>query len=303
MELRHLRTFQAITETGSFSAAAEKLQYAQSTITLHVHQLEGELKVQLFSRQGKRAQLTTAGRALQEHAKQLLNRASALQQTMSDLVLGEAGHLRIASIEPIASTSIPSVLVEFCQKYPKVRLTLEVGITQTICHRVAEGEIDLAICSSPPAGLGLPFDALFSDKMVLLLHRTHHLVTKQKISIQDLAEERILLTEQNCPYREMLEKTFFSYGINPYSGLDIISMEAIKRMIAGGLGVGLVSSTLKRTLPDEIVIKEIEGLNLSLPVGIVSEPEVSVPGRALELLSDMLKIKLKELAESQTIVD
>lgn len=297
MEFRHLKTFQAITETGSFSAAAEKLQYAQSTITLHVQQLESELKVQLFARQGKRAQLTVAGRALQEHAKHLLNRATALQQTMSDLVLGEAGHLRIACIEPIASLSLPSILVEFCQAYPKVRLTLEVGITRTICKQVAQGEVDLAICSSPPAELELPFDAIFSDKMILLLPKNHRLTKKKEILVQDLAEERILLTEQNCPYREVLEKTFFSYGINPYSGLDIISMEAIKRMVAGGLGVGLVSSAFKENLPDNITARAVEELTLSLPVGIVCEPETSVPGRALSILTTMLREKLKGLAE------
>ena len=68
MEFRHLETFQAIIEAGSFLQAAEKLQYAQSTITLHIQQLEAELNVKLFSRRGKKVQLTTAGRALSTHA-------------------------------------------------------------------------------------------------------------------------------------------------------------------------------------------------------------------------------------------
>jgi LysR family transcriptional regulator, regulator of the ytmI operon len=292
MEFRHLKTFQAITDAGSFSAAAKKLQYAQSTITLHIQQLEAELKVQLFYRQGKCVKLTTAGRALQEHSKQLLNRATALQKTMSDLVLGEAGHLRIACIEPIASISLPTILVEFCRKYPKVRLTLEVGVTRTICQQVSTGKVDLAICSSPPALMGLSFDSLFLDPLILLLPQDHRLVDKKEILVQDLAEERILLTDQNCPYREMLETAFFSYGINPYSGIDIISMEAIKRMIAGGLGIGLVSSAFKESLPDKIIVRNIENLELCLSVGIVYEPEMTIPGRALDLFIDMLKSDL-----------
>lgn len=296
MELRHLKTFQTITETGSFSVAAEKLQYAQSTITLHMQQLESELKVQLFSRHGRKLQLTTAGRALQEHVNQLLYRAAELQQTMTDLVAGEAGHLRIGCIEPVASLYLPDILIEFCQKHPKVRLTLEMGITQTVSQRVAKGELDLAICSSPPAHLGLTFEALFTDPIILILPRSHALSKKDLITIQDLAGERILLTEQNCPYRELLERTFSAHGINPYSGLEIISMEAIKRMVAGGLGIGLISAAFKDLLPEEIVAKSVENLELELLIGIAHEPERSLPGRALELLIAALRTNLRNKA-------
>src|SRR3954468_12336835 len=98
MDLRHLLTFQTIVERGSFLQAAETLQYAQSTISLHIQQLEATLGIELFARHGKRVQLTEAGRLLYDEAKQILGRVDALHQTMAGLLSGEVGHLRLGTI-------------------------------------------------------------------------------------------------------------------------------------------------------------------------------------------------------------
>ncbi|GHO42033.1 LysR family transcriptional regulator [Ktedonospora formicarum] len=98
MELRHLESFQAIVKEGSFVQAAEKLQYAQSTITVHMQQLEAELGVKLFVRRGKHVQLTEAGRALQEQSDTLMQRAISLQLALKDVV---AGRLDICVLEPL----------------------------------------------------------------------------------------------------------------------------------------------------------------------------------------------------------
>ena len=80
-----------------------------------------------------------------------------LQQEMAELVAKEAGHLRIGSIEPVASLRLPLLLVSFCRQYPNIRLTLE-SVTQVISRRVANGDLDLAICSPPKTKLGLSFE-------------------------------------------------------------------------------------------------------------------------------------------------
>jgi len=127
MELRHLTTFDAVVREGSFLRAAAALGYAQPTVTLHIQQLEAALGVQLFARQGKRMQLTAAGRVLREHAAQILTRTTLLRQTMTDLVAGEAGHARLGVIETAAHLRLPPALAAFRRARPKVRLTVEVG--------------------------------------------------------------------------------------------------------------------------------------------------------------------------------
>jgi LysR family transcriptional regulator, regulator of the ytmI operon len=293
MEFRHLQTFQAIVQEGNFLKAAEKLQYAQSTITLHIQQLEAELGVKLFSRRGKRTELTVAGRTLRDHADQLLHRAANLQQTMTDLVAGEAGHLRIGSIEPVASVHLPAILVQFCHEHPKVRLTLEVGVTQLISQRVASGTLDLAICSPPSANLDLTFELLFHDPIALLVPDIHQLATLDEISASSLGKERLILTEEHCPYRNILEKTLLSQGINPFSGIEVMSLEALKQMVRYGLGIGVIPTAAITSPPPNTIARNISGLNLKLPVGIVFQSEASFPGSVLHSLVSDLKTGLK----------
>jgi LysR family transcriptional regulator, regulator of the ytmI operon len=289
MEFRHLQTFQAILDTGSFLQAAEKLQYAQSTVTLHIQQLEAELGVKVFFRRGKKVQLTPAGKALKAHTAFLLHRAKMLHREMAELVTGEVGHLRIGSIEPVASLRLPSLLVEFCRQYPNVRLTLETGVTQVISQRVAWGQLDLAICSPPTTKLGLNFETLFYDPMALLIPETHPLAKKEILQVIDLSGERLLLTETNCPYRQVFEHEILSYGITTYSDLEIMSLKALQSMVESGLGIGVMPISFIVPPPKNTVVKNVANLKLELPVGIALLPEGSVPGLALNLLTQSLQ--------------
>ncbi|NEO88091.1 MAG: LysR family transcriptional regulator [Spirulina sp. SIO3F2] len=295
MEFKHLQTFQAIIKEGSFLKAADKLQYAQSTITLHIQKLEEELGVKLFSRRGKRTELTVAGRTLQNHTDQLLYRAAQLQQAMTDLVAGKTGQLRMGSVEPVASVHLPALLVEFCGQYPKVRLTLEVGITQVISQQVAAGTLDLAICSSPAANLGLAFELLFYDPICLLIPQSHHLATHKEVPISLLADERLILTEEQCPYRNILEKALIPYGINPFSGIEVMSLEALKKMVHHGLGIGVMPAASIASPPPNTVTRNILDLDLQLPIGLIMNPEINISGSALDLLAQSLRKNLSTI--------
>ncbi|HEX7734875.1 MAG TPA: LysR family transcriptional regulator [Ktedonobacteraceae bacterium] len=293
MELRHIYTFQAIVKEGSFLKAAEKLMYAQSTITLHIQQLEAELGVKLFIRQGKKVQLTEAGRSLQEQADSLVARAMALQQTMFDLVAGEAGHVRIGVIEPTASLRLPQLLAPFCQERPRIRLTIEVGNTRTISQRVASGALDIGICSPPAANLGLDFAPLFVEPLALLLPETHPLARAETIRAQDLAKQRLLLTEEDCSYREAIESALLKSGANPYSGLEIGSQETIKRAVQNNMGLSILPRAAVTPPPERTLLREIDGLKLSLPIGLVLLADEISPSRALEALLILLHNELR----------
>lgn len=284
MEFRHLQTFQTIIDTGSFSRAAERLQYAQSTITLHIQQLEAELGVKVFARRGKKIQLTKAGEALSTHASFLLHRAEILQREMTELVLGATGHLRIGAIEPVASLKLPLLLASFCQRYPNIRLTLETGITKVISQRVLEGKLDLAICSPPDANLGLSFQRLFSDSMALLIPSKHYLSEQAIVEVVDLEKERLLLTETNCPYRHVFETEVFARGVNPDLGIEIMSLKVLQSMVQSGLGIGVVPIGVITPPPENTVVRNINKVDLKLPVGIVTSFDDRIPGLAFDVL-------------------
>jgi DNA-binding transcriptional LysR family regulator len=291
MDLRHLLTFQKIVEQGSFVQAAESLQYAQSTISLHMQQLEAALGIELFARHGKRVQLTEAGRLLYDEAKQILGRVDGLHQTMAELLSGEVGHLRFGSIEPAASLRLAALLVPFCAARPKVRLTLEVGGTRAISERVAGGSLDLGIISPPPAELGLTFEPLFVEAMALLVPEEHPLATAATITSRDLPSHRLLLTDQGCAYREAIERALLTDGTNPYSGIEIGSMVALKRAVQAGLGVAIVPLVDSNPLLPGTRLRDIEGVDLGLMVGLARRAD-DRPAPVLAALVELLRAQL-----------
>jgi DNA-binding transcriptional LysR family regulator len=291
MELRHLFTFQTIVKEGSFLKAAEKLQYAQSTITLHIQQLEAELGVQLFVRRGKRVQLTEAGRALEEQAEHLLARARALQQAMEDVVAGQAGQLRVGAIEPMASLRLAPLVARYCLAHPQVNMILEVGSKQSLSQRVADGALDVAVCP-PPAQPGLDFEFLFQEEMALLLPENHPLTMRQALEREELNDERLLLTGDGCVYREFLDAELLRRGISVSANVSVGSLHALVRLVQEGLGIAIVPVSLASPLPMKTALRTLQGVPLSLPIGLV-RPADSSPGRALRSLLHQLRTELR----------
>src|SRR5260370_37179149 len=169
IDLRQLATFRAAAEQRTFVEPAKTLHYSQSTVTVQVKQLEAELGTPLFTRIGKRATLNEAGRALYEHAVAVLDHVDGVRQRMTEFAAGEAGHVRLASIEPTASLRLPALLADFLSTRSKVRLTVEVGGARTVSQMVASGNVDLGLASPPPAGLRRTFEPLFQQPLAVPL--------------------------------------------------------------------------------------------------------------------------------------
>src|SRR5688572_28459500 len=169
MELRHLETFHAAVRHGSFVRAAESLQYAQSTITLQVQQLEHSLGVKLFERDGRRLRLTEASRLLHDRTERLLEGVTSLRETLASLSTGESGFVRFGDIEPVTSRRLMPLLVQFSNERPQVRLSIEVSGTASVSERVSCGELDAGLCSPPASRLGLRFEPLLVEPMALLV--------------------------------------------------------------------------------------------------------------------------------------
>ncbi len=293
MELRHLTTFQAIVREGSFLRAADALGYAQPTVTLHIQQLEAELGVQLFARQGKRMQLTEAGRLLREHATQVLARTALLQQTMTEVGAGETGHVRLGAIETTAFEHLPRALAVFRRARPKVRLTVEIGETAALSNRLAAGDLDLGVCSTPPAQLGLAFEPLYTDRLALLVPEAHPLARAAVVAVADLAAHGVLLSQRTCGYRRVIEQALAEQGANPYAGLEIGSMELLKRCVQAGLGVAIVPVVVATPLPPGTTLRDVRGIDLMHPIGLVRPAEHTGAGPVVEALVATLRAALR----------
>ena len=293
MDFRHMQTFQAVVKHASFVRAAEELQYAQSTVTLHIQQLESELGVELFARQGKKVKLTEAGRTLREQVDHILGRVDTLRQSMQELGEGEAGHVRIGAIEPTASRRLPPVLFEFSRQRPKVRLAVEVEGTATISRRVASGDLEFGICSAPAPGLGLVYEPLVREEMGLLVPENHPFAVQERVRVEDLGESRFVLTEPHCAYRQLIERSLLERGTNVFASVEIGSVNALVWAVRSGMGVAIVPLESVSPPPQGTVLREIEEIDIALSVGIVQRAGHNIESRAARELLALIRSCLR----------
>ncbi|MEC0169548.1 LysR family transcriptional regulator [Paenibacillus graminis] len=240
MESRHLFTFLVVVETGSFTRAAQKLDYAQSSITAQIQALEAELGQPLFDRISKKIILTDAGRRLLPYAQEI-----SRMHTMAEVALRSetelAGALRIGAPESLAAFRLPGIIKEFRGRYPQVQITLKPGACWELTESVRSGELDLVFLLQPETEYkDLHTETLIHEAMTLVAPLGHPLLELAEVLPLHLKDETILHTETGCTYRTLFERHLNSHGVFPDPKLEFWSIEAIKQCVMAGLGLSFI---------------------------------------------------------------
>jgi LysR family transcriptional regulator, regulator of the ytmI operon len=284
MELRHLETLATVLAHGTFLGAARALGCSQSTVTLHIQELERELGVRLFAREGKRVRLTAEGAVLERLGRDVLGAVGAMRRAADELRDGDAGEVGLGAIEPIASRQVMPLLAEIMRTRPGLRVRLDIGGTASLARQVAEGALDFAVCSPPQPSARLTFTPLFRLEMALLLPRRHPLARSRRVRARDLAGARILLTDQGCAYREATEAALLARGVSLRCALEIGSIDALSRAVRGGLGVAIVPV---QPPPAGLVLRPIADTDIGLAVGIARRDAPAATRVAAALLAQV----------------
>jgi len=294
MDLKTLRTFQLIAQSGSFIRAAEQLNYAQSTVTMQIQKLEADLGVQLIER-GKNIRLTEAGRLFYEQSQYIVRNMEQLRESLSDLQTGESGTIRLGVTEPTASYRLPRILSEFISQYPKIRISVDFANTPTLSRKLLEGDIDLALCSAPDLGSELYYEPLFKEQFTVLMPEQHPLASKAVIAPDDLRGHRLLVTSANCPYRKKLEMLWQQSANVPIDIMEIGSMTALKYFVESGLGIALVPSIVLSPLPVGTTVRPMSGMPVDMSFGILTKLSEYPLKQACSRLYKYLKQELLEI--------
>lgn len=289
MDLKTLKTFQAIVKHGSFNRAAQEMNYVQSTVTMQIQKLEAELGIQLIER-GKEVGLTEAGRLLYDQSLPIVKNMEQLQASLTDMKSGEAGHIRLGVTEPTASYRLPGILKKFMDMYPRIRISLEISNTPRLAEQVLKGEIDYSLCTAPSMGSDLYFEPLFKEEFVALLPEDHPLARKSVVEPEDLREHRLLVTSATCPYRRKLEMTMQEKGNAAPDTMEIGSMTALKYYVEEGLGIALVPKIMVEPGIKGTTVRTIAGSLVDMTIGILCK-ESAYPFR---LASQKLYQHLKQ---------
>ena len=283
MNLDDLHAFVAVAEQGSFSRAADTLFITQPAVSKRIAALEQQLAARVFDRIGHRVQLTEAGEALLPRARDILMRVDDSRRAVRDLAGQVAGQLRIGTSHHIGLHRLPPVLRAFSRDYPEVELDIEFMDSETACHAVEHGELELAIVTLPlePAPV-LELTPIWHDPLALVAAPDHPLARRRRVALEQLAAHRAVLPAAGTFTRQILERALAPKGLRLQVGLSTNYLETIRMLVAVGLGW----SVLPRTMVDgELTALAVGGLNLARELGAVRHRDRSRSNAVQALLS------------------
>lgn len=269
MDFRQLNTFLTIGKLQSFTAAANELGYAQSTITTQIKTLEDELGVKLFDRIGKNISLTHEGRKLLPYAKQMIK----LSSDIKNVIFHEekpSGTLTIGAAESLCVIRLPEILKEYRRLYPDVEVSLKFGSCADFRHFLKDSIIDVAFS----LGRKIESDDFISEieidePMLLLAYPGHPLIGKESVFPSDIEDEPLILTETGCSYRAAFENILSEYNVKSNLVLETGSVQAIKQFTMSGLGITLLP---KVSVEEEVKSGKLIPLNWKGPdFGVISQ--------------------------------
>src|SRR5579872_2936130 len=299
INLRNLQTFIEVVHSGSFFKAAQSLGYAQATVSQQIQTLERELSSSLFERNGKRIVLSAAGKALYAQAVDLVDRAKAVEASIRDFGVGDAGVLRIGASEPTASQLVIPLFKAFCASRPNLRILFEVGGADTQGILVASGKVDVAVSAEPPSSLGLAFEEMYNEELRAFVPVGHPAAQKAGISLQELCSQQLVLTECECSYRQLFEDTARQQGCVTTPLIQVSGDEAAFAAAENGLGIAILPRSMAVN-SSRVIVKRLLGVRLFLSIGIVTRRDAIMPPCAEQFIQ-LLRTELKRPTTTNVI--
>ena len=271
MEIRQLRAFVAIAESGTFTAGALRVHVTQAAISMQIRQLETEIGAKVFVRAPRHVILTEAGEQLLRRARHILREHDAALDEIAELAGAERGRLRIGSASAMVLTEqLPSILKELRKQHPAAEIAVTSGTSEVLVDQILAGEVDVAFVSLPVDVRGIKTERLSQDQLVAIASPRHKLSKQKTISAYTLAGERLILGERGGNTRRLIDQFFAQAGVTLHVAMELSRQQAIKRMVEEDMGVGIVplQSVKDEVEKGRLIRWWIEGAQINWELGI-----------------------------------
>jgi len=241
LNLNHLHTYSCVITCGSFSAAGEKLGLTQPAVSQQIRQLEQRLNVRLIERVGKRIKATSAGNVLLEH---IIHIEATVENALLDLSTHAqevAGTIAIGTGATACIHLLPPILQTLRQRFPALEVRVSIGNTEGVIKAVEENRLDLALVTLPAAGRSLLVTPLLNDDFVAIFSAAETNLPEHITPIT-LSNYPLVVFEAGSSTRMLINQWYAQSGIRIKPVMELGSVEAIKEMVAAGLGYSIVPS-------------------------------------------------------------
>jgi DNA-binding transcriptional LysR family regulator len=260
LNVARLRVLREVAERGSFSAAADALDYTQSAVSQAVATLEAETGATLLHRDRRGARPTAAGAALITHADGILARIEAAEAEVQAILGLSGGLLRMASFPTAGATLMPLAIAGFRAAHPQVELTLAEGEPEDIAPRLRAGGLDLALLFEFRAGsLGSGFarTELLEDPMHVVLPAHHPLAARSALRLADLRHEPWIQTSAGSPCARQVVRSCQASGFTPAVSFETDDYATVQGLVAAGVGVALIPQLALAGVRADVVVRPL----------------------------------------------
>ncbi len=280
MDIQNIRAFLMVTETGSFSRAAEKLFITQPAISKRISTLEFSLDCQLFDRLGKTIQLTQTGKALIPSYQRILDEINESERIVSTLRTSVSGQLKFGTSHHIGLHRLPPILRRYTNDFPDVELDIQFMDSEQAAALILKGTIELALITLPET-TEKPFSTIpiWDDPMECVTANEHVLTEQKTITRKQLSQHGVLIQSHSTHTRDIID-----HALKLDSKTKIIMesnyLETIKAMIQNGLGWGVLPESM---IDDSLHRLKIKGVKMERHLGILlhASRTLSSPASAL----------------------
>ncbi|WP_028562215.1 LysR family transcriptional regulator [Paenibacillus pinihumi] len=291
MDLKELIAFQTILQEGTFSKAAEKLNYAQSTVTNQIKRLEKEMGVQLFQRNWE-AELTESGRIMAQEIDKLIQHWNYVSQQAKQLQREEIGSIRVGGLESMMEAVFPAVLGKFRELKPGVSGHFVSGNTDLLSQSILDRQLDFAVCGEPEAASSFYFERLYDEQITFVVTDHHPLAGREGLAFADLLEYPIVRGGSTCLYYLRLSKQLMRYSHAPLMHI-VNQISAIPGFVRNTDFVGAVLNSTK--LSSGLVRINVDLEEGLIPVGLLMLRKHEYVSGTNKLFMDLVREEIRPL--------
>ena len=243
LDIRRMKVLREVATRGSFSAAAEALNFTQSAVSQHIAALERETGTQLVERFSRGVRLTEAGTVLVTHADAILARLESAEEDLAAIAGLRGGRLRLVCFQSAGATVVPRAVATFHGRHPDVELSLREAEPDEAAVLLKSGDVDLALVYDHPATMLVPkleLTHLLDDCYDALLPAGHKLADRRRLSLADLSDAPWILSTSTCGCRQITQATCRDAGFEPRVAFEADETLAAQALVAAGVGVTLL---------------------------------------------------------------
>ncbi|MRG86062.1 LysR family transcriptional regulator [Salinibacillus xinjiangensis] len=273
MEIRQINYFMEVAKREHVTDAAEVLHVAQSSVSRQIFNLEEELGVELFIREGRRVKLTHIGRRFYERMIQVMNMVDEAKREVNESLNPEKGTVRIAFPISMAAHTLPSIIYAFRKRYPEAKFEMSNALYYDLIEGVVNGDYNLAMMAPMPTKVKenkINGTTLFTENLVALLPANHPLANKSSLMLRELHEDSFVVLPEGYVFYEQVVDACKKAGFSPKIAFEGKDIDALKGLVSAGLGVALMPEmTLIDNTPRSTVKIPLTDMGLTRTVGVI----------------------------------